>query len=341
MRIAHLMAGAANGGAELFFERMTVAQHQAGEDVLPIIRPDPIRMETLRASGLKPVGLRYGGPLDLLTRPRADLALRRFSPSVVMAWMSRAAFHAPAGDWTLVGRLGGYYALKYFRRCDHLVGNTHDIVKWIKERGWPQDRVTWLPNFVDDFSAMRPVSRTELGVPQEAKLVLALGRLHTVKGFDTLIDAISAVPDAHLVIAGEGPERQALTAQINRLNLGQRVHLAGWRRDVGALLKTADLFVSSSRHEPLGNMVLEAFSAQTPVVAAAAEGPREVIREGKDGILVPLNDPASLAKTLTQVLKNNELRVALSAAGRERYEAEFAAPVVLAAWRDYFMRIGR
>ncbi|MGC9269095.1 glycosyltransferase [Acidiphilium sp.] len=339
MRIGHLMAGAAQGGAELFFERLTLAQHAAGDAVLPIIRPEAARIARLRAAGLAPVGLRYGGPLDLLTRPRAARALRAFDAEVAMAWMSRAAFHAPRGRWTLVGRLGGYYPLKYFRRCDRLVGNTRDIVRWIAAQGWPADRVDYLPNFVTDFAAVAPAPRAALGVPAGARLVLALGRLHAVKGFDVLIQAMAMVADAHLVIAGAGPERAALEAAIAAAGLGARVHLAGWRTDVGALLRAADVFVSSSRHEPLGNMVLEAFSAGVPVVAAAAEGPRELITDGVDGVLVPIDDAAALGQAIARVLAAGGSDLAM--AGRARFEAEFAEPVVVSAWRHYLMRVAR
>ena len=341
MRLAQLMAGAANGGAELFFERMSLVLHRAGETVLPVVRPDPARMARLREGGLAPVGLRYGGRLDLLTRPRAGAILRDFGAEVAMAWMSRAAFHAPRGNWALVGRLGGYYPLRYFRRCDHLVGNTRDIVRWIAAQGWPRGRVDYLPNFVDDFAATVPADRAALGVPAAAKLVLALGRLHAVKGFDTLIEAIAALPDAHLVIAGEGPERAALMALAARRGVAGRVHLPGWRRDVGELLKASDLFVSSSRHEPLGNMLLEAFSATVPVVAVAAEGPREIIRDGVDGLLTPMEDAAALAQAMRRVLAEPGLRAELAAAGRARFEAEFSESVVLAAWRDYLAQVKR
>lgn len=333
MRIAQIMAGAAQGGAELFFERLSIALHRDGEAVLPVIRPDPARMARLRAAGLQPRGLRFGGPFDPLTRVRAGRLLRDFDTEIAVAWMSRAASQAPRGAWPLVGRLGGYYDLKYFRRCDHLVGNTRDIVRWIAREGWPADRVSYVPNFVDDFAATAPADRAGLGVPAGAKLVLGLGRLHEVKGFDVLIRAVAAIPDMHLVIAGEGPERAALTALVRDCGVADRVHLPGWRTDVGALLRAADVFVSSSRHEPLGNMVLEAFSAGVPVVAAAAEGPRELITQGVDGLLVAIDDPAALAAAIADVLGDRGRGAALAAAGRARYEAEFAAPIVVAAWR--------
>jgi glycosyltransferase involved in cell wall biosynthesis len=339
MRLGHLMAGAAQGGAELFFERLIIALHRAGDAVLPVIRPDPARLARLRAGGLHPVGLRFGGPLDLLTKPRAARALHAFGAEVAVAWMSRAAFHAPRGAWPVVGRLGGYYPLKYFRHCDHLVGNTRDITRWIAAQGWPTDRIAYLPNFVTDFADSIPAPRAALGVPEGAKLVLALGRLHRVKGFDVLIHAMSSIVDAHLVIAGEGPERAALEAVIAKSGLRDRVHLAGWRTDVGALLRASDVFVSSSRHEPLGNMVLEAFAAGVPVVAAAAEGPRDLITDGRDGVLVPIDDAMALGRAITRVLAAGGRDLAI--AGRARFEAEFAEPVVVAAWRDYLAQIAR
>ena len=333
------MAGAPQGGAELFFERMSIALAKSGETVLPVIRDEPERRERLHEAGLRPVTLRFGGRLDPFTRPRIRRVLRDFGAEIAIAWMSRAAFHAPRGPWRLLGRLGGYYDLKYFRRCDHLIGNTKDIVRWIAGQGWPAGRVHYLPNFVPDFAGGAPAPRAGLGVPEGARLVLALGRLHEVKGFDLLIRAASKLPGVHILIAGDGPERPRLEALIRDLRLVGRVHLPGWRSDTGALLRAADVFVSSSLHEPLGNMVLEAFSAGVPVVAAAAEGPREVIADDVDGLLVPLGDETALARSIQALLDDAERRRALARAGRAKYEACFSLPVVLDQWRDLLTRL--
>ncbi len=333
------MAGAANGGAELFYERMTIALAAAGQAVLPVIRANSARAARLRAAGLSPRQHRFGGPFDLLTKPRLRRELRAFQPGLAIAWMSRAAAHLPRGSWVTAGRLGGYYDLKYYRNCRHLIGNTHGIVAWIRAQGWPPQAVHYLPNFVGDFAATAPVARASLGVPSGAMLILGLGRLHTVKGFDTLLRAAALLPEAHVVIAGEGPERPRLQALIGELNLGSRAKLLGWRDDSGALLKAADLFISSSRHEPLGNMVLEAFSAGCPVLAARAEGPSEVIRDGADGILVPVDDAAALAAAAATLLADPKARAALAAAGRRRFETEFSQTEVVAAWLDLCRRI--
>jgi glycosyltransferase involved in cell wall biosynthesis len=339
MRLAQVMAGAANGGAELFYERMTSALARAGQDVLPVIRSEPGRAARLTAMGLAPVQFRFGGKLDWLTRPRLAGSLRRFQPDVAVSWMSRASAHLPRGSWVNVGRLGGYYDLKYFRACTHFIGNTRGIVDYLRVNGVPAQKAYYLPNFVTDFAGEEAASRAALGIPEGAPLLLALGRLHRAKGFDTLIQAMAKLPDVYCLIAGEGPERAALEQLVAEHGLGARVKLPGWRTDVGALLKTADVFVSSSRHEPLGNMVLEAFSATIPVLAAQAEGPSEVIHHNEDGMLVPVDDATALADAARAMLADATMRTQLAQAGRQRFVAEFAEPTVVATWLDVLKQI--
>ncbi len=341
MRIAQIMAGAANGGAELFYDRMTIALHEAGQDVLPITRNHPARLAALRAAGLAPAQARFGGPFDLTTKPKLRAALRQFRADIAIAWMSRAAAFIPRGDWVTAGRLGGYYDLKYFRNCQHLIGNTRGITSWITAQGIAPARVHYLPNFVTDYATEDPADRATIGIPDDAKLMLGLGRLHPVKGFDILIRAAALLPDVYCIIAGEGPERPKLEALIADLHLGHRVKLLGWRTDSGALLKAADIFVSSSRHEPLGNMVLEAFAAQTPVLAAKSEGPAETIHSGVDGILVPINDAPALADAAKLLLEDVRLRVKLALAGRQRFAAEFSQNTVTAAWLEFLTKVAR
>ena len=324
------MAGAPAGGAELFFERLALAMHRAGDAVLPVIRSDAGRAARLMAGGLHPVQLAFGGALDVFTRRRVGLALRAFAPRVVVAWMNRAARLTPRGDWVLAGRLGGYYDLRYYRACDHLIGNTRGIVDWARGQGWPADRVHHLPNFAPDLAETAPA---DLALPKGAPIVLALGRLHRNKAFDILVRALPLLPGVHAVIAGEGPERRALLALAQRLGVADRLHLLGWRTDQAALLARCDVLVCPSRHEPLGNVVIEAFSALRPVVAADAAGPVELIADGQDGLLVPREDAPALAAAIATILGDLGLAVRLAMAGRARYEAEFAEPATVARWQ--------
>lgn len=332
MRIAQIMAGATHGGAEAFFERLTLALHRAGDAVLPIIRHDAARAARLAEGGLAPVSLGFGGVFDLMTGRRLRAVLGGFRPDVAIAWMNRAARFVPRGDWTLIGRLGGYYDLKYYRRCDLLVCNTQDIRRWVVAQGWPDRRAHYLPNFVADFSAAAP---SDLPAPTGARRLLALGRLHRNKGFDVAIGALAHLPDAHLSIAGEGPERAALEALARDLGVAERVAFLGWRSDIGPLLAACELFVCSSRHEPLGNIVLEAWSAARPVIAAAAQGPSELIGDGASGVLVPIDDAEALARGIRDLLDDPAHAARIAASGHAAYRRDFAEAPVLATWRGF------
>lgn len=334
MRIAQVMAGAPTGGAELFFERLSIALHRGGDTVLPVIRRDTARAARLAEAGLQSAQLRFGGPLDFLTRPRLRRLLRRYAPDVVIAWMNRGTRFTPRGDYVLVGRLGGYYDLSYYRHCDHLVGNTRGLARWIAEQGFPAARVHYVPNFVPDMAGIPPANRSDFGIPADVPLLLGLGRLHPNKGFDILIRALAHLPGVHALIAGEGPERAALEALARTAGVADRLYLPGWQREVGALLAMADMFVSSSRVEPLGNMVIEAFSASRPVIAAAAAGPLELIG-ANTGVLVPLDDPAALAQAVQALRDDPKRAAALADAARAHYLSDYAEAPVIARWRAF------
>ncbi len=328
MRVAHVMAGARTGGAELFFERLSAAMHAAGDAVLPVIRRDPARASRMAAAGVAPVELKFGGPLDLITPGRLVRVLQHFEPGIVVGWMNRAARTLRRGGWVTAGRLGGYYDLKNYRRCEHLIGNTQGIVAWVREQGWSAERVHYLPNFAPDLAKAAPARVA--GGP----VLLALGRLHRNKGFDVLIRAMAMVPEAQLVIAGDGPERGALTRLADAEGVAGRVRMPGWAQDTGALLAGCDVLVCPSRHEPLGNVVIEAFSAGRPVVAAAVAGPVELIDPGRTGLLVPPEDPARLAVAIRTVLGDRSLAQGLAAGGRAEWARSFAEAPVVARWHE-------
>jgi glycosyltransferase involved in cell wall biosynthesis len=193
-----------------------------------------------------------------------------------------------------------------------------------------------VPNFAPDFAGAAPAA---LPAPPGAPRLLALGRLHRNKGFDVLLRALALLPGAHLSLAGEGPERAALEALAREGGVADRVSFLGWREDTGALLAACDVFVCPSRHEPLGNVVLEAWSAARPVVAAAVQGPCEIMRDGETGLLVPPEAPEPLAAAVAALLADAPRRAALAAAGRAEFERAHAAAPVLARWRGFLRSV--
>jgi glycosyltransferase involved in cell wall biosynthesis len=334
------MAGAHHGGAEAFFERLVVALDRAGEDQKIVIRRDGDRADRLRRAGLDPIELPFGGAFDFATKRRLRGVVAAFRPQIVLTWMGRATHLCPRGDFVHVARLGGYYDLRYFRGCDHLIANTRALEAWLIGQGWARERVHYLPNFADIAEAA-PVARASLDTPDDAPVALALGRLHRNKGFDVLLSALGRAPGIYLWLAGEGELEAPLKRQAAMLGLSSRVRFLGWRQDVAALLATCDMLVCPSRNEPLGNTIIEAWAAHRPVIAAASSGPAELIADGKTGLLVPVEDADGLAAAMTRLAGDKTRAEELASAGHAEYAAQFAAPRVVDAYRQFFATVAR
>lgn len=344
-RLLQAIAGARHGGAETFFLRLAAALERAGEDQRTLIRRDRPRAQILRAAGVAVAELGFGGPLDLASGRAFRRAVAAWRPDIVLTWMSRATRLCPRGDFVHVARLGGYYDLKYYRRCDHLIGNTRAIVDYVVAAGWPRERVAYLPNFVPDArAAAPPAADTAAVAAQRAPLGLALGRLHPNKGFALLLAALAQTREIDLAIAGDGPLRASLERLAADLGIARRVRFLGWREDVPALMAGADFLVCPSLHEPLGNVVIEAWSAGLPVAATASAGPAALIEDEATGLLVPLpgrpgGGPPALARALERLARDPALRDRLGQAGRRAYEAEFTEASVVARYRQFFDRV--
>jgi glycosyltransferase involved in cell wall biosynthesis len=344
MRILQALAGAHHGGAELFFERLVPALTASGVEQRVLIRRDERRAAILAAAGVTDVHqLAFGNRLDLATRLAFRAQVRDFSPDIVFTWMNRASIIAPKsplGDtkFIRVARLGGYYNLKYYRGCDYLIGDTDAIVDYLTANGWPAERAIHLPNFVADTKGVA-LPRSDFFVPEGAPLILALGRLHENKGFDILLHSLVDLPGTYLLLAGTGPQDVDLEELAVKLGVRPRVRLLGWREDVPDLLATVDLFVHPARHEPLGNVILEAWAQDCPVVATAAEGPSVLIDSSVSGLLTPVGDASALADAIRTLLSDPLRRKALAAGGHQAYERNFTQSVVVSAYRSFFERI--
>ena len=153
----------------------------------------------------------------------------------------------------------------------------------------------------------------------DRRIVLGVGRLEDEKGFDLLVrafaQATSARQDWELVIAGEGPELPALTALAETCGVADRVRLVGRQQDIWPAYRAADVFALPSRFEGFPNTLLEAMAAGLPAVAAdCATGPREIIRDGHDGMLVRAEDVDAMAGALARLMGDTDLRGRLGAA---------------------------
>lgn len=344
MRLMQTMAGGTVGGAEEFFVRLAVAFQERGIAQAVAARPNDTRGPRFAEAGINVVELPFGGFFDRRTVPSLAAEIDRFEPDIVLSWMNRAsdltgkalrkAKHTPK----LIGRQGGYYDLKYYAGCDHLIGNTPDIVRYLVAEGWPEDCAHYVPNFVSAVPGA-PLPRRDFDVPDGAPLMLAAGRLHRNKAFDVLLTAMQQVDNVYLLLAGDGDDAKALEGQARKFGIADRVQFLGWRTDIPNLMATVDMLVCPSRIEPLGNVVIEAWARNLPVVAAASEGPSWLIEDGVDGLLAPVDDADLLGEAIARLATDAQLPPRLVAAGRRRFEAEFTEDAVVAKFLALFDKV--
>ena len=160
--------------------------------------------------------------------------------------------------------------------------------------------------------------------PTTTPVIAMIGRLVAEKGYPELFEAMRAV-DAQLWVIGErlkSDHAQAIDAQIEAVQrdpvLKQRVRFLGYRGDVPALLRAADIFTLPSHREGMPRSIVEAMLSGLPVVATDIRGSREEVVDGETGYLVPLGDVAALARALERLARDPDLRRSLGAAGRAR-----------------------
>ncbi|MGO3742381.1 glycosyltransferase family 4 protein [Kerstersia sp.] len=284
----------------------------------------------------------------LLQERKPDIVLGMMRTSSILAILAARGLpcrvlatehtHPPAQP---ISRLWRWLRRRSYPKASRVVALTRSTANWL-ESHIPGTRTAVIPNPVQ--WPLTDMSPWVAPPPAGRKVLLAVGRLHYLKGFDILLEAFANVADKHpdwdLWIAGEGNERTALDLALERLGLRGRVHLPGRVGNIGDWYQRADLYVLSSRVEGLSNTLLEAMASGCAVLACDCDtGPREIIQHEVDGVLVqPAGDSAALAQALDALMPDDERRARLAQAGlsvRERFSVES----ILGRWENLFEEV--
>jgi glycosyltransferase involved in cell wall biosynthesis len=227
-----------------------------------------------------------------------------------------------------------------WRRVDHGIAISDWIRRFcIEVEGAPPEKITTVhygldPDSVRTGSGARAVLAAELGLDPAAPLVGSVCRLTRQKGIDialrTFWQIAEAVPDAHYIIAGDGPLRGQLEEMAGGFGLGDRVHFLGWRDDPHAVIAALDVLLVPSLWEGFGLVLLEAMAHSVPIIASRVSAIPEIVVHGdyspatlRTGLLVAPGDFDALASSLSTLLQNPDLAHEMGARGRQRLETHF------------------
>ena len=253
---------------------------------------------------------------------------RWLKPNLIVKVSGAAEFQGGILDPKLMTKPVHWILRKGAQRLDAYQCISKKTVKIMLEAGFAKERLHLLPNAVDLVRFAYKGTRD-----QSSLRAVFVGRHVPVKGLDVLLESWVRVslqsPDAHLTLAGDGPERERLMTLSRQLGIENSVSFPGLVQDVPALLSTHNLYVQASHQEGLPNAVLEAMANGLPTVATQISGHEDVITHGETGLLVPPNHADGLAAAISHLAENPNLRQQMGATARRFVEQYFSTEAVM------------
>jgi glycosyltransferase involved in cell wall biosynthesis len=224
-------------------------------------------------------------------------------------------------------------------KMDHLIAVSRAIERKLADEGRVGAPISLIYNGVDLTRYSEPdicgTLHSEYPISPDSPIVGVVARLEPEKGHPTLLEAwpavIAAVPKAHLLIVGEGSQREALEAQVQALGIEKSVTFTGRRDDVPAVTAALDIAVLPSYREAQGLSILEAMALSRPVVASAVGGIPEMIEHGRTGLLVPPHDAGALAGAIVRLLTDHPYADTLAKAAQNLVHDRFCVELMVRA----------
>ena len=357
-KIAYLIDGLSMGGAERLmvpilkhlsrdhFEPYVCAlQSKEGNPLAEEIRGLGIPVECLYIKRLRDPGA-IPRLMQYLRLISADLVHTQLEAANILGNISAKLLRLPSvctihvmpsldvKTKTKVHQRVEWFVLRRF--CNRVISVSEEARQYhIEISNTSPDHVTTIYNGIDlsaflnmDHAHERNAVRAELGIAQDANVLVTVAVLRPPKGIQFMIRALPAIlascPNTYYLIVGDGSHHDALREEVSQAGVKERVIFAGMRKDVPRLLAASDVFVLPTLTEALPTVLAEAMAAKLPIVASQVGGIPEMIANGQNGLLLPPEDVKGLAKACTHLLENPEKRLDMGEEGWKTVNRKFS-----------------
>jgi len=350
------------GGAEVWLMDVMHGLAHRGHEVALVCRPGTILEKNARERGFDVITLPMRGDFDPSTIAAVRAILRERDIELITTNMDKelrfggmaarlsgrvAVVPSREVDYPLKNNLR--YRFTYNVLADHVLANSECTRQTLlKSAPWLSPaRVEVVYKGIDPEPFLHNEDagarlRAELGIAPDARVVGFVGQIIERKGIPDLLEAMPAVvaqlPDVRFLFAGEGKLSELVQSRARELGIQDHVVMAGFRRDVPAVMHALDVLVLPSVVEGFGYVLVEAMAAGKPVVATRASSIPEIVRHEESGLLVDVHDPAALATSLVSILANRDRAHSLGARGRAIVQAEFTLARMLDRTEAAFAR---
>lgn len=377
-RILHIIPSLAGGGAERQLANLVTQTTDEFSHFVCVFNDADFFASTIQASGHKIFELGVSGKHPWFTaakklRPIINIC----QPDIIKTWLYDAnitgrllqtlnrriplitTLHSPdyepetirAAHWSpskvkallQIDKITARLTNPHFTACSHSVKKSYQ-----KRLNLSDSRIKVIYNGINpallECSADEPQQiRQDLEIPKDGFVYITVGRIDAMKNHALLLRAfpqvLSAVPQAYLAIVGAGTLEQELKDLANSLGIAQRVRFMGRRKDVGACLEMADVFVFPTLLEGHPLALVEAMFKKLPSVASNIEVLREVLLDNENGLLFNPNEPDALAAAMIKLYRQPELRERLGRQALADAERRFHIRLIASEWEDYYRNV--